>query len=478
MAESTSGKTGALLITGLILAVLIFAALITRDIYFPKDNNPPLERRKQESMPPPAPEAPGPETVLSFTSEAKMKRPDTTPQQDLLAHQLNNEGITSYTRGNYSEAAGLFQKAYDRNTQNGAIRDNLVHSLESLAWKQTDARQYLDALLNFQRAIQLKSDESMLYLGQGLVYHRLNDSDRAIESLKQAIALDPRMPEAYKIFGRIYYERDEIEMAIGYYEKGLELDPSDKALMRQLAKARREETVQTGFQQEASRAFTVKFEGREERETARRVLHDLEEAYRKIGQAISHYPQQPITVILYTNQQFRDVTRTPAWTKGLFDGKIRVPVAGAAQNPVLLKKVLFHEYTHAVIFELSRGLTVPHWLNEGIAEYFEDQADSHSPSSPDPGLHRYFRSGQRLVPLSQLHGSFMGLSTTQASLAYAESYSAVLTLIDRFGLFRIKQVFEELGEGKDFASAFSDRFMISYAQFQSDWERQVEGAAQ
>ena len=72
----------------------------------------------------------------------------------------------------------------------------------------------------------------------------------------------------------------------------------------------------------------------------------------------------------------------------------------------------------------------------------------------------------------------MGLSSTQASLAYAESYSAVLTLIDRFGLFRIKQVFEELGEDKDFASAFSDRFMISYAQFQSDWKRQVEGAAQ
>ena len=33
-------------------------------------------------------------------------------------------------------------------------------------------------------------------------------------------------------------------------------------------------------------------------------------------------------MVLYSKEQFRDVTQSPSWAGGLYDGRIRLPVAG------------------------------------------------------------------------------------------------------------------------------------------------------
>jgi tetratricopeptide (TPR) repeat protein len=472
MGEPSSNRTGLLLITALGLAAVLFTGMIAWSLLFSTPETRPTESLRNTAAPSPGPDRnpslipPGGDPPLYASTKPETPKAGAISDPDLLTVQLNNEGLAHYNREEYSEAADLFAKAYERAPENRAIRRNLALAKGNLAWKQLDGRRYPDALHNFQAAIRLDPDEPDLFVGEGLAYYRLNDPDRAVETLKQAIRLDPKRPNAYKIIGDIYDQRDEIEMAIGYYEKGLDLDPSDQALRQHLSQVRREARVQGSFQQQASLAFTVKFEGREKQEAAGQVLSDLEKAYRDIGQALSYYPEEPITVILYTDQQFQDVTRSASWTKGIYDGKIRVPMDGAEQNPDLLRKVLYHEYTHAVVHGLSRGLDIPTWLNEGLAVYFEGGGDS----SREQILARQVRSGTPLVPLSALHGSFQPLSDAQASLAYAESYAAVKALVDRYGLFRVGQLLEDLGRQKNFAEAFSDRFMISYQAFQSDWQ--------
>ena len=477
MPKSGSNKLGSFLIMGLGLTLTVFVAMIIYQLHF-KDSNPFMlstqVNQEQGKDPPAYPETDREKPLILMLSDSETLQTDTGPDTDLWIQRLNSDGIAEYTRGEYTRAADLFQRAYERDPENSTVRENLAHALGSLAWKQTDEENFHDALLNFESAIELKPDEPALFLGQGLVYHRLDNPDRAIESLKEAIGLDPESPEPYKLIGNIYYKQDDIEMAVGYFQKALELDPSNRTLQQQIAKAQRELKVQSHFQQQASMAFTVKFEGREERDTARQVLNNLEEAYREIGHALSYYPQQPVTVILYSNQQFRDVSRTPSWTKGLFDGKIRIPIGGAEQNLDLLKNVLFHEYSHAVVFGISRGRTVPRWLNEGIAGYFENLDNENRRRYP----HEWIRSGQKLIPLSELHGSFMGFSDLQARMAYDESYAAVKELVDRYGLYSIQQLLNDLGSGIEFSEAFQNVFMVSYDTFQSEWQRQVEAAAQ
>jgi hypothetical protein len=76
-----------------------------------------------------------------------------------------------------------------------------------------------------------------------------------------------------------------------------------------------------------------------------------------------------------------------------------------------------------------------------------------------------------LIPLETLHGSFMNMDQGTAQLAYAESYSAVKYLIDRYGMFAIQALLKDLSRQRDFAKAFEDRFFISYQEFQTAWQK-------
>src|SRR5205807_4419566 len=124
------------------------------------------------------------------------------------------------------------------------------------------------------------------------------------------------------------------------------------------------------LQQAVGSHFTVSFEGPEQGELATKALDALERAYWRVGDTLSAYPTAAVPVVLYSNEQFRDITRSPSWAAGAYDGTIRVPMRGALEKKEELDRVLSHEFTHALIRTLaSRG--VPAWLNEGLATALE-----------------------------------------------------------------------------------------------------------
>jgi hypothetical protein len=136
----------------------------------------------------------------------------------------------------------------------------------------------------------------------------------------------------------------------------------------------------------------------------------------------------------------------------MYDGKIRLPIRGIEGQSASLKKVLFHEYTHAVVHSLTPGC--PLWIHEGLSEYFS----THYPK----------KIGQ-VIPLNYLEKSFSGLRGENLRIAYWESYSAVSYLIEKYGLFRMKDLFVSLSRGNDINQAFRDAFSITYNEFISGW---------
>lgn len=380
----------------------------------------------------------------------------------------NEEGLRLYNQGRYEEAADLFRRAHEKDKDNEILRINLAYTEGRLGWREIEAGRYEDSLRFFRNALELYNKEPDSFIGMGFALHKLKDDDRAIESISRGLAIDPNRADGYKLLAEIYYQKDDAEMAIRNLEAALRLSPSDNSLREILSKITREKKVEVGFQQEATEHFVVRFEGREERDIARVITLILKEAYREVGTSLSFYPKNAITVILYSEEQFRDVTRTPAWTKGMFDGKIRIPIGGALSDQRLLEKVIFHEYTHAVIHNLS-GKGVPTWLNEGLAIYMEHGEKEWIEDTVSNEL----RKGGRIIPLYELHGTFMNMEESKVSLIYAESYSAVDYLIDRYGIFRVKTLLEELSKRRDFREAFRDLFFVSYDEFQSSWEKSI-----
>ncbi|HEY7531980.1 MAG TPA: hypothetical protein VH681_04250, partial [Nitrospiraceae bacterium] len=216
--------------------------------------------------------------------------------------------------------------------------------------------------------------------------------------------------------------------------------------------------------------FTVKFDGEADQATWTVVLEILEDAYREIGQRLGHFPANPIIVVLHSKDSFQTASGSPAWADGLFDpvlGRIQVPTQGALTDQAWLRRVLRHEFVHALLHD-QLGLnatTIPTWLNEGLAMTLS--ADRWE--EIDQLRHQDFK----VIPLPSLEGGWGGLPTEIASIAYLEAYSAVHYMIDRYGMHRVQQLLSHLKARQALPTAMQSQLLLSYEQFQARWVEQL-----
>jgi tetratricopeptide (TPR) repeat protein len=331
--------------------------------------------------------------------------------------------------------------------------------------QQGDLRGARDA---FEEALRYFDTDAAAHLGLGIANFHLKDDRVAERELERAIELKPRDKTAYQVLGDLAYRRDDLAAAVASWEKALEIDPSDAALSSRLERIRREHRTEKDFNRDITSHFSVKYEGREKIEAGRIVLRILEDAYGEVGRALSYYPDQEIAVILYTNQQFQEVTDAPGWSGGIYDGKIRLPIGGIEQETPGLRRLLTHEYTHAVVRAITRR--VPTWLNEGLAQYFEGREIG----TPQKDMLRQLAQSGKLPSLRNLEGSFMGLSGSQASYAYLVSLSAVRHMVDHYGMYRVRTMLDELSAGADPGRAINNALLISQEEFERSWQRSLD----
>ena len=328
--------------------------------------------------------------------------------------------------------------------------------LANLGWAAVEEARYGDALDAFTAASEQLPDEASVWLGRGFSAYMLGRDEDAEASLELSISLEPRLTDASRFLGELYFRTGRADDAIETYEAALEYAPGDANLKSKLADWQRQSQLHDRFRQSSGTHFRVLFEGRSDEALARRIVEMLETAYRNVGGVLRTYPAETITVVLYTTQQFQDITRAPAWSAGVYDGQIRLPVRGALERRDELQRVLTHEFVHALVANLG-GRTVPMWLHEGLATALEQG-----------GLDRASRvleSASSRPSLKDLHGSFGGLSGNHASLAYAQSAVAVDRMIDLRGASAVVLILKDLARGVPFESAFHRRIGVWYDEF-------------
>jgi Peptidase MA superfamily/Tetratricopeptide repeat/TPR repeat len=329
--------------------------------------------------------------------------------------------------------------------------------LSKAGWDALNAGRIEEAASAFDEALRSGPQSASTLLGAGLAARLQGRTDDVRRFLVDALKIDPSLTPASLLLGNVLYQSGDLDGAIDVYQRAAALSPNNQQLSRQLETWRKEAALHSGFRQTLGDHFTVLFEGPAEADLATRAVTLLEADYWRIGTALSIYPTSVTTVILYTREQFRDITRSPEWAGGAFDGRIRIPVQGALQNSAEFERVLAHEFTHALIQSVAaRG--VPTWLHEGLADCFD--------GSDIRKKEEQVRQSETRVPLTRLEESFEGLTAKDASLAYAESAVAVRTLLDDVGPPALVSLLSDLGRGIPFAEAFERNILISYAEFQ------------
>ena len=288
--------------------------------------------------------------------------------------------------------------------------------------------------------------------------HSADDADiAAVEARPPALAADDDFA-ALKAQALSLYRQNELETALERLQAALALR-QDGELLQLQAQLTREIEVQRDYDDARTAHFVVLFDGYEHEEMKRTVLDILKDAYADIGKELDYFPSEPVTVILYTGKDFSDITRAPEWSGGMFgkaDGKIRLPVQGAAGRERALRRVLFHEYVHALLHALAPG--TPMWLHEGLAQFL----------SGDEAV-----NVAQVIPLGLLAGGFPR-QARPAYVAYMESLQAVQDLVDEYGMPRLRRLLDGLGAGKGMEAAFAAAYGEHFSRWAAGW-RPAEG---
>jgi tetratricopeptide (TPR) repeat protein len=410
-------------------------------------------------------------TALPVNPEI-LKKPPKKLNPDLVADRtstLNTEAIELFTKGSYKEALEKFLTALASDPKDATLKSNVAACYSVLGWQELEKGDTEKAETHFINSLLYSDSDSLTYKGLGRAYELQGELDSAEQYYRTAIELNPNDDDLIMYLGLVLYQNNKLGEALEYLKEYSDRYPDDVNAKNLIAKIELEYSVEETYDIKEGSHFIVKYEGGSREVVGRFLLTTLEQVYETVGVNLGRYPTKKITVVLYSNKEFKDATRSPDWAGALFDGKIRIPIKGLSGRTNELTRMVTHEYTHAVIFDIA-GLNCPVWLHEGMAQYME-KADV---AKADELILEYYKRYEDIPSLKDFSGGFMGLGDNEAYFAYMLSLSGTNYLIKTYGMSFIRDLLTGLGEGREFDEVFTDVYFITFDSFMSRWKNKLK----
>jgi tetratricopeptide (TPR) repeat protein len=408
----------------------------------------------------PAPTPPTPETATGLApSRAPANNlplapppPHTTSGYEEIANLVVREGVIDVTK----------LAEFDAAARGGSVaavrRAGLAHYAAAnfeLARNSDD-----EAIDQYQAAIALARRQSDIQVASlmRLAYIHLRHSEysNALDYLDRARSVSPKSVGIARLSGWAYYGLDRLDDAVAQWTIAQQIEP-DPDVARLLEKTAIDKEAESSFRSGQTTHFTLHYEGSATPQLAAEILNSLEDDFRSLEAELHFAPQEPVAVVLYTQQSFRDITRAPSWAGAWNDGRIRVPVQGLTSLSDQLASVLKHELTHSFVRQKTQG-NCPQWLHEGLAQWMEGRR---SDTAAQPLVAAYDR--QRYPPLRALEGSWSRFSVPQAAFAYAWSLAAVEYIVANSGMWGIERLMDNLAAGSAVEPAIGSALQTNYA---------------
>lgn len=351
------------------------------------------------------------------------------------AYRHNSQGLVKLKTGNYKGAIEDLKTAHRYLPANTKITKNLAVAYNNYAFH---------------------------LMGKG-------DANRAIEQFENALYYDGENPYTLYNLGQAYYRVQNMARARDYLEKAYTINPEIKGLKDLLEKAGRETAVEKEFDRIETMHFIVAAARDVPVSKTAYIRTYLEEAYGRIGMFLDHYPKQKTVAVLFSEDKYDELLNNmPHWTLALYDGKLRIPVNRFKYTDEEIIKIIYHEYAHAVVRDITAG-NCPMWLNEGIAGMAEGFAKQKEKAAFGGYIEKY-----GIIPLWNIPPDFSGVKNRNiVTLLYMESYLLVEFIIKRSGRTGIRKLLMYLGKGADIRSALAEVTGMDMPQFEKAWEKYV-----
>jgi tetratricopeptide (TPR) repeat protein len=329
----------------------------------------------------------------------------------------------------------------------GEARSGSPEANENAAVAHHDAAQFElqcgdieHALADERTALTYAPDQLQLLLDVAYLYLRQAEYKQSLEYLDRARRVAPKSADVAKLSGWAYYRLNKLDQAVDEWKRALALR-ADPEVQAALDKALRDKQVEENFRENESSHFILRYSGASQPELAREVLRSLENHFAAIGSELNFTPPESIGVVLYTQQDFADITRAPAWAGALNDGRIRVPVQGLTGVTPDLSRVLKHELTHSFVQQKTHG-RAPTWLQEGLAQWMEGLRSEGDAAN----LVRIYEQ-KEAASLGALERSWTRLPSEDAAYAYAWSLANVETIVQTNGMTDMERILDRIAAG-------------------------------
>lgn len=317
------------------------------------------------------------------------------------------------------------------------------------------------AIERYRHVLKFVPDDFSTTLALSYLLVTQNHYLEAMDLLLPAVDRRPQSPDLHVLLGSAFYGMENLDQAIAEWNKALAIKDNPR-VRDAVAKAERERSTTGSYMELRSEHFLLRYEGREVEALSAEVLRTLEVDFRDLRLELDFSPSETIVVLLYPDQAFRDIARSPSWVGAVNDGKIRIPVSGLSSMTPDLARVLRHELTHSFIRQITLG-RCPTWFNEGLAQ-LQEGATTAALGTP---LARAFANGD-LPSFSALEAPFVNLPPEQVGLAYAKSLAALEYLRETYGMVEIRRLIKMMPSNPDLNSLLQDEIRLNYSGFEQE----------
>ena len=395
-----------------------------------------------------------------------------------LSVAYNNLAVLNAQKGELENAIRNGQQALRFDPDNPFIKEQVAIFYNNLALKEADSGKYRNAEESLQKALELSPGSEVLkknlynvLLRYADYQHKRKNDSIAIRLARQAVDTSPDTADGYVLLGNIYYRQDNFKDTLKSWEKALSLSPENEDLKTRIESLKREKIVERDFGKERKNFFSVRFDRGLDSRYIGRILDILDDARRSLRSNFGFISDELIPVIVYDDQQFKDATTQPHWTQGLYDGKIRIRYQDISRDDANLRRVLFHEYAHAMIF-MHVGVNIPLWLNEGFAQF--NEPDTEFSVSDKIFLSGYVkRHGE--FSIERLDAMFAEKGNQETiRAAYFEARLFFDYLIQKYTKYRMQRFFHALKQGRPWQQAFTGVYQVSIDRMERNFNNYLD----
>lgn len=392
---------------------------------------------------------------------------------------LNEEGIKQLKENDFTAAINYISQALDVLPGNEILKTNLATAYNNYAISLNKRGQFEDAKDNLYKALELNPNNKNLKSNLANIvssvagnYYKNANYELAELELKHSLAFLPEHVPSLILLGQIYYQEQKMNEAEEIWARALKYDPNNAELKDMLNRLKKEKKIESGLAQTEAFNFDIRFD----KEAVDSDIYDirdyLKQTFKDVGRDFNFFPENTVTVILYTEDDFQKLRQTPEWISGIYDGKIRIPYRNGKISEEELQCLIQHEYTHAIIYMLTAG-NCPLWFNEGIAKYEESKI-----RKPNLAYLQNALKKKSLIPLNNLDPSFkMSNNPEKMALAYLEAYTFVDFIMEYWNLYTLRQILEYLKKGYSLDKAFIETVRRTPESLQEKWIEHINSLA-